>query len=94
MAAAVAAAVAAVEADTAAAVEAAVAAVKADTAAAVAELASLQVKYDAVVAKMKSLINEKRIDFVCKVMRERFARMHERCAYEARSPFLCRRGFG
>ncbi len=58
---------------------------------------ALQVKFEAVAAEKQSLINEKtqreRWDFVCMVMRERFAMMHMSCASRARSQVLTHLGF-
>jgi Skp family chaperone for outer membrane proteins len=68
-----------------------------DKADAVAKQKSLQVKFEAVAAEKQSLINEKtqreRWDFVCMVMRERFAMMHVSCASQARTHVLTHLGF-
>ena len=62
-----------------------------------AALAEAEVKIEAMAAEKQSLINEKtqreRCDFVCMVMRERFAMMDISCATEARFPFLTHLGF-
>ena len=87
-----AAAAAAAEADKAAAVAAALAKAETDKAAAAEELASLEVKYDTVVAKNQTLVYEKTMR-ACTVIKERFAMKHVSCSSEARFPFLYRLGF-
>ena len=97
VAAAVAAAVATAETDKAAALAAAETDKAAAMDAAAEKLASLEVKYDTVVAKNQKLINDEtkreRCDIVCTVMKERFTMKHVSCSSEARSPILSRLGF-